>query len=740
VGLGRTVLLPVCVVALLVGATKGGVALPSLDSGVIDGKVALMFWPTDVDVTPLDPAGCNVHLVALERRDEELLFDCGVWFQPAPGKYKAWLETEDHRISAVPNMVFYSGEKFEGRGMRALATVVPAGQIALREPAGKDLSLRLIQLQPASATKVLRRIFDRRVRANAVTPVLMPAGQVLAGVFDDRTGDARALTRPLTVQQGRLTYAAPALPAAGTDVLAVLQRPRLRTADAKFDVALTLRTGDSERRPDVYTDGADQLVAVWYGVPGETATLSARSEALHLEPATVRFKDRVATVRAALVNQPSAAISVTAPAGADLPGEMSLAVHRPGAEKSLRTVAIALGETDLHLLPPEELEFVLSAGKWSFRRTADLRGGDAAVRFDLEPFVVSGGVFRGRDRARAEVVFRTPETELVAVSTDDNGTYSATLWTPDLYTAQVTIPGQEPHLEGFLTLDGYTTLDFHVPKNRYVVHLRNARDGKPISDGVVTVRFSSRREGMSDGHQATMRRTDPHGDAHLPPLGPGEAEIQGYADGFRKSDKMTLTITADMDEEEATLALEPAEAGARLSLLAPGGQPAEGAEIRIVPVRDPDQMHWSGVYRRGPLELPAATEPSLVLIRSQGAASVVLPYFPGGSLSPVQLLPEGPPLALNVLGPDQNAARAARLATWFGRYRMTTVALGFLTWSQPAVTNPAGLWSARGLPPSAVRVLAWRRNTSGVLSGHFDAVATEISYPWPPTTTLVAVD
>jgi hypothetical protein len=68
------------------------------------------------------------------------------------------------------------------------------------------------------------------------------------------------------------------------------------------------------------------------------------------------------------------------------------------------------------------------------------------------------------------------------------------------------------------------------------------------------------------------------------------------------------------------------------------------------------------------------------------------------------------------------------------------MSLGFLTWSQSGVASRDGVWIARGLPQSATRIFAWRKNTATAVAGGFDALAMTIRPPWPEIVTLRTVD
>jgi hypothetical protein len=80
-------------VAGLLTATES-IRLPDSAAGVINGRVAMMFWPA-TDTTggkvaaylPVDD--CRVILAPWTDFTAERSYPCGEWFQPAEGRYQA---------------------------------------------------------------------------------------------------------------------------------------------------------------------------------------------------------------------------------------------------------------------------------------------------------------------------------------------------------------------------------------------------------------------------------------------------------------------------------------------------------------------------------------------------------------------------------------------------------------------------------------------------------------------------
>src|SRR4051794_15872841 len=205
-------------ILLALFATK--ITFPPASRGEINGKTALLVWPASPGGELIDASHCHAHLVPYSDQDQELLFPCGEWFQPAVGKYRYWLEKDGALMSPYPTVVIYNGPKFTGSAIRAVLPVMPAGEIALREPSSADRSFRVLSIPAATDRPAQHRSMDRRTRADAVIPLLMPEGDVVAGLFDRKTGDAVALTRRVRVQRDKVAYVTPQPPKDGSDVLA----------------------------------------------------------------------------------------------------------------------------------------------------------------------------------------------------------------------------------------------------------------------------------------------------------------------------------------------------------------------------------------------------------------------------------------------------------------------------------------------------------------------------------------
>jgi hypothetical protein len=467
-------LLPL-VLALTVSAGK--IAMPPASSGEINGRTALLVWPASADGELIEASHCNAHLVPYADQEQELLFPCGEWFQPAVGKYRYWLEKDGALISRYPTVFIYNGPKFTGSAIRVVLPVTPAGEIALREPSSGDRSFRVLSIPAASDRPAQHRSMDRRTRADAVIPLLMPEGDVVAGLFDRKTGDAVALTRRVRVQRDKLAYVTPKAPKDGSDILAVLDRPGIRPRSQTEDAALMLRTPNGDRAPDILSDTSNRVIAIWYGVSARSADLVFQSSAERVPTETLRLvPGHVVTIRRPIASLPAADIEVRAPESL---AKLELEVQTITGS-TIRTLDVTRGNTRVEHLPAEELTCTLSSGQWHFTKKLDLTSGaDAHVTFDIEPLIVEGNVFLGDRATPAAVSFGVGKRELTKTDTDASGHYRIMLFAPGTYVARVAIMQTEPFLQAFLDVDApHTDLDFHVPHNEFSVRVFDRRTGK----------------------------------------------------------------------------------------------------------------------------------------------------------------------------------------------------------------------------------------------------------------------
>jgi Carboxypeptidase regulatory-like domain len=726
-------------------ASEGGP--PDLSKGQINGRVATMAFPiTRVESASggaghdrfLSVENCLVHLGPFTAPDDELLYPCGKWFQPpAEGSYRVWLEMPG-LISEGHSVLMWEDEPFTGRGLALAMGVEPAGTIALAPtvPIGNEQSFRFVLLRGVHKGK-LRPAFDRRLSGDrARKGAAVATGSVLAGIFDRKTDDAIALARPVEVRAGKTSFATPAPPAKGSDVLVVLGRPAPAVA-ADPEVNVVLQVDGNARRPDAFSASASNLFAVWYGVEGRSATLVAESSAVQLPPTVLRLTPgKVTTLRARLNGRPRVRASISGPEDRLRGSRLALELRTDPANELLQKLdARVNGEFQFDAVAPGAYKVVLLVDDWEFRKRVTLTDdGDEDVAFALSPLVVSGVVYHGRDPAPlAEVAFDIGRTWM-RVKADDGGRYEAIFWKPDEYIAQIDVPERNgpPFLDGGFDIQESRTIDFHVPNTRFAVNVRDAVTGKPIAGARVIAGSIYERSG-GPGRSSQTAITDADGRAMLPPLRPGEMSIRAQADGYLDSDTQRDVVTRNDARGDFTISLRPVGETISATIRNPDGTPASAAQVWAVGATGGHQPPlWSGAAdANGVIAIPRAVRNATFLIRPRDAAVAVRRLEREDEVT-WSLVPAA---RLTV-----HAARRSRIAVWIDDVRLTGRPLGLLTGAFEATDNE-GVWSSASLPVRSLRVLAWRTaSVAAVESGSYDLAATPLAYPWPRVVELQPVD
>src|SRR5258706_3839712 len=132
-------------------ATRPSIAsLPDPAGGVLNGRVALMFWPglmTQNGLQPIPKEECTVHLALVDDQARESVYPCGDWFlPPTPARYLQWLEQAD--FLSYQTVVGYAGEPFHGRGLVSVSRLYPASSARLdpRVKLRPDETFRFVSL------------------------------------------------------------------------------------------------------------------------------------------------------------------------------------------------------------------------------------------------------------------------------------------------------------------------------------------------------------------------------------------------------------------------------------------------------------------------------------------------------------------------------------------------------------------------------------------------------------------
>jgi hypothetical protein len=701
--------------------------LPDPAAGEIDGKQAVLLWPADGRV-----GGCRATLVPETDPDTELHYQCGEWFIPPFGRYKAWIEGPAS-ISAAPSRLVYQSSQFSGKGLMAVVETTSAGEVMLETP-WPGTSFRAINLESFTFGSVLAPAFDRRASGDEVRPIRMPAGRLLAGVFDPRSGDAVALARPVHIRAGGLTHVKPALPESGTDVLVVLDRPKVRTQAEEDAVAFQLEVDGQRSPPGVLADSADRVYAVWYGVEGRRARVIANGRELTFAGREFPlFSRRVITVRGQL--QPLPKLRAEIAPGADLPADAHIQAKRLTGEV-LIDVPLLDRMVDLGHMPAETIEVMLLSPEIELRRRVDLTSGiDDAVVFQPEPLTIRGRLTRGERGVSGSIAFTLGTRRPVTVATDDDGSYTAKLWAAGLYRVVATASGTPPFEAGGRQLASDSVLNIDLPRASVVIEVVDETSRAPIVGArIAAVPAGGTSRALSRAQRAV---TDGGGSATLPPIDPGTIELNLAADDYLAAERVLQV--ADSDEtQHFTVELRPADANRtdRISLQLADGTPASGAQLMLTD-RGLSASLWAGrADASGAAGVPRIAG-TILLVRHTQAASIPLLVTDGLE---VRLPAPAPPLAVRFVNASGIPARYAGIILWVGGVRVSGGAMNFL-YGFPNATNVDGIWRGNNLPEAPLRILAVTAATGKFTAPEaLDTLAMTIPYPWPELPTLSAIE
>jgi hypothetical protein len=275
---------------------RSDVKLPDPAEGNVKGLQGVNFFPQAlVDGEPriVDPTGWTVYLVPSDV-NQRLSYDCGKWFAPpAADRYTVWLE-QDQRISGQ-TVLIYSASKFSGHGLVAVMPVESAGFAALSADTNVDdgQTVRFLSLEESSSG------FDKRLQAREAKSVArLPEGRAMSGVFDSK-GNALALSRPFTMKEGKTVSVTPTPPVDAADLMIILGKHRATAADrAKRKTSISAMIGEAPHAPDVMHETDGRIIAVWYGLTVNTATVTIASEIFRLQARAIQLTvGKVTTVR-----------------------------------------------------------------------------------------------------------------------------------------------------------------------------------------------------------------------------------------------------------------------------------------------------------------------------------------------------------------------------------------------------------------------------------------------------------
>lgn len=708
---------------------------PVLDAtqGEIDGKVAVAFLAHELGDPSayLPPEGFEVHLVPASDLDRELVYPAGQWFQPPPGRYRFWVEG-NWSMSSGSAIVSYSGSPFRKRGLVGVEEMHPAGLIALDSTveAGPEIALRLLHTESHNRGKFPQREISRRVVGEARREgVLMPAGPILAGLFDTEKDEYIALSRPVRAPHGEKVTVAPTPPApGGSHVVVVLNRPTPVSSQDEYDVRLSLAIGEKKIKPSLTIPTADRLYGVWYQVEGRYAELTVESETVFLEPIEIPLRaGKVERVKSRLSPLPDLDVSL------QLPDELRalgarLAVRPWDRSEALYSQEVEVGVEAVKFprLQLGRYEVELQAGPWTFVEDADLTAGQSQeVEFSPEPILLSGTVYRGEDRHPGTVQFYAGAGRELEATTDERGGYEAIVFRPVLL-VRVQLAGANgpPFAEIFDPPIRYSrTLDLRVPATDFRVQVIDAQTGQPVPEAEVAARNET-LDGKTFQQSST---TDGDGVAALPPMRPGRLLVVAEAEGYLPMAEPSVEpVHKDDPGKEISVSLDPIGETTRLRLLLEDGRPAVGAEVLAVPdLRDPTYA-WSGRSDSdGRVAVPRRAHGTYLLVRHQKAGFQARRWK--SSEEPIQwTLPSARSLAVEVVDSSGERVPWAGLTLWVDGLRLEGAGLAWLTETRGS-TDRHGVWLGKNLPMDAHSLLAWRPSArEEALTGRLDVLAVPI--------------
>jgi hypothetical protein len=715
--------------------------------GLIDGKAAVGFWPgtsSAMDRKPADPAGFEAHIALRDALESETVHPAGEWFFPPwSGVFLVWIESSARSlISPSPTPVAYHlPAPAAEHGLTLVDRVVPAGRVRLDSAiCGGHCTLGLLHanshIDPGG---YMRPEMKRLVpEAKAVEQgALMPAGAVVATLYDNALKEYRAVEAPIAVAWGKTAVLHPKPPSPGvSDLVVVFIRPRVLQTVTEEDAMPRLMLASGRNPSPVFAvTGRKRLYAIWKGVAAGKATLQLDSKTLRLpQPEVVLRPGHVESVEAALVPLPHLGVRLELPEELRRgPLEVAFAPTGTPANVVTRKVGANAERTDFERVPAAPLRVSVVAGPWELDDTIDMSDGkDAEVTLRAQLTTLEGTVYYGREPQRAKVTFRTNHgDDEVSAEADAKGHYRIELARPSAYMVMVLFPDRgRPYLV-VIDVPGSGRQDFQVPGNDFRIRVVRSDTGAPIPKADVGVNNT----GTDEITQGLNLKTGDDGVAHAMPLRPGVVDVEARAPHFEKAEFKDKVPDGDFSRE-ITLSLRLLE-GTPVALVLSSGQPALGAEVwvRSDSTGSPAIL---GADETGSVSLPDSAVGAPLLVRAPGAASGYVNW--DGHAESIALGPPGPPLTIAARKDTGDPAAWARLALWIDGTRFSGYTLQWAFHSPAADRN--GLTTLQGLPPKPVDVLLWSPDprVSGLAeAGAFDAQRITVAFPWPSIATVTAV-
>lgn len=266
--------------------------------GVIDGKGALGIWPVTRPGSgrAADPTGFEVYIYPKDDPGRWTVQPAGKWFLLPAGGYYYLLEGNGH-ISPFHGLIRWEPTRAE-RGFSVVVPVVPAGSVSIRANESivahgeEGLYFQLMHLECTFQDLLVMELVRTIPLSKAVKDgVMMPAGKVVAAIWDDVRKEYRALAPVVDVPARGFVEVAPRAPGIGeAAVVAVFRRPESLTSLDDDDVIVGLVSEDKLIQPDAVARSASRIRAIWFSVPVGSVRVDLRSAKVSLTPTEWRLR------------------------------------------------------------------------------------------------------------------------------------------------------------------------------------------------------------------------------------------------------------------------------------------------------------------------------------------------------------------------------------------------------------------------------------------------------------------
>ncbi len=671
--------------------------------------------------------------------EPELSYPAGAPFELQQGQ-KVWLEG-DYLISPVA----YSREDLAGR-LSARMPVTQAGLVTLSDSfrADRPRAIWLLSLEPPFEGDVPRHELSRYQAAGDMGGgVLMPAGSAVAGLWDVRSRYFVGLSKPFLVVAGESVQASLVQPGAGRSILVIRLKRASHASEldqiSRSSTALLTATGEA-RAPDSMLSTRERIYGFWYDLASHRAQLATNTREDILAPIEVDLlPTRVELVEAQLDLRPTLDVALALPVALrDDENDLRLRSLPDSTVLARATLPPGTWTHTFSGLVPGLVSVELHTQSGVFKEEVELPvAGSAYVRLEPDVIIVAGTVFFGDEPHPSKLSFMTVDKSTIETQTDADGAYQvASLTALRHVTAEPEGVETAPWVDFLVpALSESTQLDVYIPDARFRVRVFDVESGAPVPEARVTVRNSF--EAAGEEHEKTVVQratTDEDGVALLPPLRPGSAELQASAPGFFR---MREPMRRQVGSEDRTfeIGLEPTGAVVAVHLTLPNGLPASNAELMLVDSLSAAHPILSENADENGLAMLSRGAHGQLLIRHPEAAFLIRDWQPGEAVEEERwTLPSSvsQPLSLAIKDHQGEAARRAWLTIWVDGRRLSGIALAWLTRSRPFADNN-GFWTGSNLPRAVIAVVACPiqyRNQGE--TGAYDALAIDISFPWPP--------